>query len=153
VTVPAATRYPGVGPRAVATIVDGVVGLFVIGIPVALVFGKHTTVRSGHNVSASYSVTSTTGLALWILLVIAYYAIFEWWIGATPGKLLLGLRVRSLDGTRPTLRAATIRNAMRVVDAFPYFIPYLVAAITVWSDETDRQRLGDRAAKTVVTYR
>ena len=70
-----------------------------------------------------------------------------------PGKLLLGLRVRSLDGARLTLLDATIRNALRGVDGFPYFIPYLVGAITIWSDESDRQRLGDRAAKTVVTYR
>jgi hypothetical protein len=31
-------------------------------------------------------------------------------------------------------------------------IPYLVGALTMWSDK-ERQRLGDRPARTIVTYR
>ena len=69
--------------------------------------------------------------------------------GATIGKLVLGIRVRALDGTRIGFGAAAIRNLARVVDGFPYLIPYLVGAIAVSRSETD-QRLGDRWAKTVV---
>jgi uncharacterized RDD family membrane protein YckC len=160
--VPAATRYPGVGPRAIATLIDGIVGLVAIGVPVLLAFGKHTTLNTANGTTTSYSTSDPSVLALWAALAILYYVVFESWLSATPGKLVLGLRVRNADGSRIAVRAASIRNVLRVVDAFPYVVPYLVGAIAIWSDgplEGDdealsrRRRIGDRVAGTIVTYR
>jgi uncharacterized RDD family membrane protein YckC len=57
------------------------------------------------------------------------------------------------DGAKPTWRAATLRNVLRFVDALPYVVPYLVGAVAVWNDREQSRRLGDRVARTVVTYR
>jgi uncharacterized RDD family membrane protein YckC len=161
--VPApATRYPAVGPRAVATVVDSVVGFIAIGVPLLIAFGKKSTTNSTGGTTTSYSTSDPKVLGLLLVLAIAYYVIFEAVVGATPGKLLLGLRVRDATGKRCTPKAALVRNVLRVVDAFPYFVPYLAGAIAMWTDEPSPdgshradppRRIGDRLAGTIVTYR
>lgn len=156
--VPTATRYPGVGPRAIAVVIDSVVGFVVIGIPILWIFGKKTTVNTTGGTTTEHSTSDPKVLALWVALAIVYYVVFETWLAATPGKLILGLRVRSADGTRIDLKAALIRNLLRLVDGFPYVIPYLVGAITVWTDDegaaaSHHRRIGDRLGGTIVTYR
>jgi uncharacterized RDD family membrane protein YckC len=75
--------------------------------------------------------------------------------GATVGKRLLSLRVQRLHGGQCTMRESLIRNAMRVVDGFPFFfapgVPplYLAGGIFIMYSP-HRQRLGDWAAETVV---
>lgn len=83
------------------------------------------------------------------LITVAYFVLLEGLAGATVGKFVLGVRVRGLDGSRIGLGPALVRNLARVVDAFPYVIPYLVGGIVVSRSDT-RQRLGDRWARTVV---
>jgi uncharacterized RDD family membrane protein YckC len=160
--VPAATRYPGVGPRAIAVLIDSVVGFVVIGVPVLWIFGKKTTEHINGGTTTTHSTSDPKVLALWVALAIVYYVVFEVWLAATPGKLVLGLRVRSADGTRIDLKAALIRNVLRVVDGFPYVVPYLVGAVSVWSDgslegedeaRSRHRRIGDRIGGTIVTYR
>ncbi|SRR5260221_5172718 len=160
--VPApATRYPGVGPRAVATLIDGILGFVVIGIPLLAVFGSKSTTHTASGTSTTYRTSDPKLLALWFVLAVAYYVVFETTVGATPGKLVLGLRVRDAAGAKCSPRAAVIRNVLRVVDAFPYFVPYLVGAVAIWTDESlseegtasRRRRVGDRVARTIVTYR
>jgi uncharacterized RDD family membrane protein YckC len=114
-----ATHYPGVGPRAVATVIDGIVGFIVIGLPLLLIFGKRSTTKGPNGTTTSHTTNDPKVIALWALLAIAYYVAFEVALGATPGKLVLGLRVRSTTGEKLTLKAAVIRNVLRVVDAFP----------------------------------
>jgi uncharacterized RDD family membrane protein YckC len=160
----AATRYPGVGPRAVATVIDGIVGFVLIGVPLLFLFGTTTTFVTATGTTTTHSTHDPKVLALWAVLAIVYYVLFEAWLGATPGKLILGLRVRNEDGSRLHPRAALIRNVLRIVDAFPYLIPYLVGAVAVWADDSQalvgehassgrRRRVGDRVARTIVTYR
>jgi uncharacterized RDD family membrane protein YckC len=156
-----ATRYPGVGPRAAATLVDAIVGFVVIGIPLLAMFGDRSSVTTDSGTTTRYTIDDPKILLLWCALAVVYYVLFESAIGATPGKLVLGLRVRGADGSKCTFNAAVVRNVLRIVDAFPYVLPYLVAAIAVWNDNTGvagsslkrRRRLGDRIAGTIVTYR
>lgn len=149
----AATRYPGVGPRAIATLIDSVLGFIVIGVPLLVLFGKKSTFNGTGGTTTSYSTSDPKVLGLWLLLAIAYYVLFEAALGATPGKLVLGLRVRDTSGQKCTATAALIRNALRLVDAVPYVIPYLAGAIAIWNDGSRRRRIGDRVAGTIVTYR
>jgi len=51
-----------------------------------------------------------------ILISFAYFISFEALSGATPGKLVLGMRVATLDGDRPPLHAATVRALWRLID-------------------------------------
>jgi uncharacterized RDD family membrane protein YckC len=80
-------------------------------------------------------------------LIFTYFLIFEAAVGATPGKLVTGLRVLKKDGGRCTIGAAFVRNLLRFVDALPFL--YLLGALFV-SLTPYKQRLGDLAAGTVV---
>jgi uncharacterized RDD family membrane protein YckC len=131
--------YIGLGRRFVAWVVDGLItGL------AWLPFAETSSV------DGTYSIRwDGADFLIPLLITLAYFVLLEGAFGATVGKLVLGIRVRALDGTRIGFGAAAVRNVARVVDGFPYVIPYLVGAIAVSRSETD-QRLGDRWAKTVV---
>lgn len=91
---------------------------------------------------------STTNLIVYGVFFL-YYVVMEWLVGATLGKLICGIRVRTVDGSKIGFVASLVRNLMRVVDGFPYFIPYLLGFIVILSGDS-RQRLGDKVAHTVV---
>lgn len=89
------------------------------------------------------------GRVWWMLVVIsatfaAYGSVFDAALGATPGKRILGLRVVVSGGGPCTLRAALIRNVLRVVD-FEFPPALFLVLMTL-----NRQRLGDVLARTVV---
>jgi len=90
-----------------------------------------------------------------MLLYIAYFTLLEGQSGATIGKRLLSMRVQRLHGGQCTMRESLIRNALRVIDGFPFFfapgVPplYLAGGVFIMYSE-HRQRLGDWAADTVV---
>ena len=155
-----ATRFPGVGPRAAATFIDAFIGFLVIGLPLLFAFGKKTSTSGPNGSTTTYSSSNPKVLLLWVALAIVYYIVFEAAVAATPGKFAIGLRVKTTEGGKISLRQSAIRNVFRIVDAFPYFIPYLVAAIAVWNDGALsgasvplRRRIGDRVAGTIVTHR
>jgi uncharacterized RDD family membrane protein YckC len=76
-----------------------------------------------------------------------YFAFCEWRWGQTMGKNATGIEVRSLDGAeRLTYGQASIRNLLRLIDFF------VIGELMIVSTER-RQRLGDKAAKTVVLRR
>ena len=82
-------------------------------------------------------------------LVVAnlYHVVLEGRWGRTVGKRVVGIRVTMSDGSRPTVRAATIRTLARFADWLPagYLAGFVAIALT-----ERRQRLGDVAANTVV---
>ena len=76
-----------------------------------------------------------------------YFAICEWRWGQTIGKNATGIRVVPLEGGEVTWQAAALRNLLRLVD-LPlalFGVDYLIV-----QRSQRRQRLGDRAAKTIV---
>lgn len=85
------------------------------------------------------------GTALWL----AYMTLMEAKYGGSVGKRARRLRVVMEEGGPVTPEAALIRNLLRVLDAFPYVVPFLVAAV-VASKSPSVQRLGDRVAETIV---
>jgi uncharacterized RDD family membrane protein YckC len=135
VSVPT-TAAVGVGPRALATIID-----FIIIVAVMYAIGAITGESDGASVSLGTASTCVLSLA-----VIAYYIVMEKMFGGTVGKLVLGLQVVKEDGSPLDWGSAAIRTVLRIVDGL--FV-YLVAAILVWTSPT-KQRLGDRVAKTLV---
>ena len=90
------------------------------------------------------------GLLIGVLAVVALSSALESHGGQTPGKRLIGLEVRYLDGTPCDLRAAIIRNAFRFLDWFPGI--YLIGGFAI-AGTRRRQRLGDQAAGTSVYRR
>lgn len=76
-----------------------------------------------------------------------YFAVFEGLLGTTLGKRLFGLRVvRAADGRPCGPLAAVVRTLLRLVDNVLFSLPGIAAIIS----SPRRQRLGDRAAKTLV---
>ena len=131
--------YIGLGRRFVAWLIDALI--------TGLAWVVFAEIEAG---DGTYSISWRGMDFVWpMLITLAYFVLLEGTLGATIGKVVVGTRVRGLDGTRIGLMAAVVRNLARVVDAFPYVIPYVVGAIAVSRSQT-KQRLGDRWAKTVV---
>lgn len=138
-------RVAGPARRAVAHLVDLILvygALLGIALVVVLAIGDLDQVKS-----------TTAGLGVGILLVLAFFAQWVWFglweglRGATPAKLALGLRVVTTTGQPIGLAAAAVRNLLRAADALP--TGYLVGVLSMMA--TSRfQRLGDLAAGTMV---
>lgn len=92
------------------------------------------------------------------LIILVMFAI--WWLytvvfeasklGATLGKLMLGLRVVQSSGAPLTLQHSVIRNLLRVADMLP--VGYCIGLASCMCTR-NFQRLGDLAADTVVIYK
>jgi uncharacterized RDD family membrane protein YckC len=86
-----------------------------------------------------------------IVLLVAYFTLAEGAFGRTLGKALLGIEVRrARDGAQITWGQAVMRNLLRIVDMFPAI--YIVGLASVLIGPRP-QRLGDRAAGTMVVLR
>jgi uncharacterized RDD family membrane protein YckC len=134
--------------RCAAVLIDGVIVFFPLSIVLGLMYGGGYVERTDDGVYAGVDVT---GAASWLLLVlwIAYYVFGEALTGGTIGKGMVRIRVVDEHGEHPTLRAAVVRNVLRPIDGIFF---YLVGAILALSSPLG-QRLGDRAAHTVVVRR
>ena len=126
----------GVGLRAIAVIIDTVLLMF-LGYLIAKMTGQ--TTGDGFNLQGGSAF-------FWFLIAMAYYVIMEATSGGTLGKKAMGIRVVRADGGAISWQAAIIRNLLRIIDGFAF---YLVGAIIVWVSKS-KQRLGDIAAKTLV---
>ena len=131
-------NYAGFWRRALASLLDNVVWiLFYMWIYVWFVGG-------------AFLASDTAGVVavlVFFSLWFNYFAFCEWRWGQTIGKNATGIEVRSLDGAdRLTYGQASIRNLLRLVDFF------LVGEVMIVSNKR-KQRLGDKAAKTVVLRR
>jgi uncharacterized RDD family membrane protein YckC len=139
-------RYAGVGLRAVAVIVDGLVTFLGLGIPIALLSGQ----TSSGNGTVGFNLHGGPAF-IWIALSFAYWIVLEAAFGRTLGKRILGLRVERAEGGPIGWGQSVARNLLRIVDVIPFVVPYLLGAIVAWAGGERRQRIGDRAAGTVVT--
>jgi uncharacterized RDD family membrane protein YckC len=134
-------QYVGVGRRLVVALVDGPIVFFALGFAVAAVTGNVSSSPEGIGFRLEGSLALAL-LALWFV----YYVVLEATLGATLGKLLVGVRVRTPEGEPIGWGAALVRNLLRLVDGS---FGGLVGAVLIWRSAR-RQRLGDRAAGTVV---
>jgi len=144
--VPFTYRVAGLGARFLAWLVDlGLIGM--LGSAGAL-FGS---VLEGIQPGLGMAV-----IALWIFgLMWGYFLCFEWlWLGQTPGKRLLGLRVIHERGTRISFFHAAVRNVLRVVDSLPWFLVLGLYGFgfAVAICHPKQRRLGDWAAGTLVVH-
>jgi uncharacterized RDD family membrane protein YckC len=80
-----------------------------------------------------------------VLTPLLYFIIPEVYYQATPGKLLFGLRVVTIDGARPDVLAHTVRAMTRVPEAL-VLVPYLF--VVPFSER--HQRFGDSITETLV---
>ncbi len=149
-------RYSLAGPmtRMIAVLIDHLVilGLILLSFLVLAIAG---------NISAFAELDTLGGFMTFLLFMAMfllnwfYFLLFEWGNrGRTPGKMALGLRVVSVDGTSLDLLQILIRNLVRPADMFPMslvlFPTYFVGGLTMFFGGRSFRRLGDLAAGTIV---
>ncbi len=149
----AGMRYEGVAIRFVAILIDIIILAVITGI-----------VTAPFNTPSSVSVTNTTGVPMVsvapnplasvgafisALIDFVYFVWLQGAYGQTVGKMAVKIKVVREDGSKISYADAAIRTILAIIDAIPYVIPYLLGAILIWTSDK-KQRLGDRAAHTVV---
>lgn len=138
----------GIALRFVAVLLDSIIVFFPLGFVMGLMEGGGNAESADGYGSAGASLGTDVTLFL-VFLGICYYVFAEAYTGMTVGKRIVGIRVVDEDGTDIGFGAAVVRNVLRLVDGLFF---YLVGAI-VASSSPRGQRLGDRAAHTVVVRR
>lgn len=138
----------GIPLRFVAVLLDAVIVLFPLSIVIGLMSGGG---YAEHGDGWGNAGVNIGGNLFWLLLAVAvgYYVVCEAATGATLGKRMVGIRVIGEDGEHITFGAAVIRNVLRLIDAlFFYLVGFMFALLSARG-----QRLGDRAAHTIVIRR
>jgi uncharacterized RDD family membrane protein YckC len=138
----------GLPLRFVAVLLDTILVLFPLAIVLGLMVGGGYAESGSGYANAGVDVG---GESFWLLLAlfVGYYVFCEAATGATLGKRMVGIRVVGEDGEHLTFGAAFLRNILRLVDGwFFYFIGFIFALLSKRG-----QRLGDRAAHTIVVRR
>ena len=138
----------GIPLRFVAVVLDALI----VFVPLFFVVGLMSGGGYKNHVNGQTNVgIDLDGGAFFLLLALTlgYYIVCESASGATLGKRIVGIRVVGEDGEAVTFGAAVVRNLVRVVDAlFFYFVGFISAILSQRG-----QRLGDRAAHTIVVRR
>jgi uncharacterized RDD family membrane protein YckC len=80
---------------------------------------------------------------------LTYFFLTEWLLAATPGKLLLRLRVCTESGDRCTAQHIAVRTLWRILEVNPLICGLFPAGIAV-NCTARHQRLGDIMAGTLV---
>jgi uncharacterized protein len=101
----------------------------------------------GALVAVAFELSIAAGVAATVLVAslwLNYFAFCEWKWGQTIGKNATGIEVRSQEGNELSfLRQTSVRNLLRLVDFF-------VVGWVMIARDPRRQRLGDRAGRTIV---
>ncbi|MGZ4847158.1 MAG: RDD family protein [Halobacteriota archaeon] len=148
-----AMPYQGVAIRFVAILIDVIILAIITGI-----------ITAPFNTPSSISIANTTGVPMvsiapnplaWVGGLISavidffYFVLLQGAYGQTVGKMAVKIKVVREDGSKISYIDAAVRTILALIDLIPYFIPYLLGAILIWTSDK-KQRLGDRAAHTVV---
>ena len=118
--------------RAIAVVIDSAI-IFLVAV---VIIGRD---ELGHG----------AGLALYLSGWAAYYVAFTATMGATPGKIAVGLHVASRTGGRPALDSVILRYIVMLVGALLFGIGTIVSTLMVVTDP-QRRSLHDRIAGTLV---
>jgi len=130
-------RYIGFWWRVLAYLIDVVV-LCIVYLVVAFIVGFIGGVGQFNSDALLQVVNPLVGIFYFIWLEAAY--------GGTAGKLVLGLRVRKVDGSPIGWKEAIIRNLILIIEGCTLCI---VTIITIARSPL-RQRWGDSLAGTIV---
>lgn len=127
-------KYAGFWIRFAAFIIDGII----LGVLGYFIFGSEVTQVSGGSVSVSFSGTQT-------LVPLLYTYLFWVFFGATPGKMLFGLKIVDAEGNKISWLKALLRMFGYFVSSLVIFIGFLWIAF-----DAKKQGWHDKIAKTFV---
>lgn len=144
--------YSGFGRRFLAFWIDriilsGIIYLICIAINIP---SNEAYIYSGINPYKFYgNASNANALYVWIFVILLpwlYYAVFESSIlKATPGKIVLGMKVTDINEKGISFGTASIRYFGKFLSAAIFGIGFIMAAFT-----QKKQALHDTLAKTVV---
>lgn len=135
--------------RVIALVIDSVVIAIILGIIVAIIFIPYAIsqiitgefFRMPQNWFSFLSFQLIVGIGL-----VFYYPLSEITWGATLGKSIMGLKVTKINGDKPNLGQALIRNISKI-----YWILLLLDVIVGLAIQTDyKQKFSDKYAGTIV---
>jgi len=130
------------GDRLIAVILDSIFVSALLLVIAAFMHWKWPHLLD--NISPMMLAAGSISAAL--VVAFLYYWLQEGAFGATMGKAIIGVRVTRQDGSVPGLGSSAIRNAFRLVEGLPLYVPgFFVAAFN-----RNRRRIGDLAARTYV---
>jgi membrane protease YdiL (CAAX protease family) len=133
-----AVEYASLQRRLLAALLDNLT--WFIGASWLLAYVPQRTIDDNPE---AFGIALLVGLSAWF----NYFALCEWRWGQTIGKNATGIEVRAIDRSpRLSFGQASIRNLLRLVDFF-------VVGWVMIATGARHQRLGDKAAKTVVLRR
>jgi uncharacterized RDD family membrane protein YckC len=136
-------RTDVLGRRIGAGIIDLLI-VFVLFLVVGIAFGESETTDEGASVQLR-----GVSFVLFVVLTLLYYGGLEAMTGQTIGKRVFGVRVvRAADGGPAGPGQIAIRTVLRLIDGI---LLYLVAIVSIVATGQRRARLGDLAARTMVT--
>ncbi len=146
-SVPAPVALPlgSLGARLAAHLID----VFFFLIPAFVLTGNTHGAFFGGLTETGFNVKGLPAVVVigaTLLLFFVYLFLLEGLAGATPGKFILGLSVKTVDGAPCGVGRALVRNILRVVDAIGVYLVALISALVT----KKKQRVGDLAAHTVV---
>jgi len=140
----------GAGGAVAARIGDRMIAIFLDTILIAAVMLFLYAVASTEKLFAGLPLSPTgfiaAGSGVVVLIAFLYHWLLEGSSGVTLGKGIIGVRVASMGGRRGGFQASAIRNAIRIVEGIPLYIPAFAVALFT----KGRRRIGDLAANTVV---
>jgi len=148
---PAGMAAKGLGPRVLAFVIDGgaVVAADIlstlVSYPLTVVIVGTVLDATGHSFTLAEGNPWPAAIGLALTMPFFYFLLFEGLYGATPGKVLLDMRVVKADGRPCGLKAAAVRGLLRYADG-------LLFGFVLWMlmRKPPHLRLGDRAAGTLV---
>lgn len=143
----APVQYQGVAIRFVAILIDLIItGIISLILAAPLLSSIANTATGTVMFGPAYFATVGIGVVIYLL----YFILLLGRSGQTVGMMIVKIRVvKEADYSAIGYGEAAIRTILLYIDEIPYFIPYLLGAILIWTSDK-KQRLGDRAAHTVV---
>jgi uncharacterized RDD family membrane protein YckC len=135
--------------RVVALVIDSIAVSIIIGVIAAIIYIPYVISQV---ISGGFFKTPSALLQFWSfpfvvgIGLILYYPLSEITWGATLGKFIMGLKVTTINGERPNLGQAFLRNISKI-----YWLLLLLDVIFGLAIQADyRQKLSDKYAGTVV---
>lgn len=145
--VTGSARYGGFWIRVLAYIVDSIV-LYITFFVISLIIGIDLAMLASPDSEAMSSATSAMPPISFVIWLIYSVGFISSNLQATPGKLLVKLKVTDGDGQRLSVLRALGRELSKIVSTIILLIGFIMVAFT------DRKRgLHDMMAGTLVSYR
>jgi uncharacterized RDD family membrane protein YckC len=152
----ASVRPAGVFRRLVAMLIDWTVVSMLYGTFLALgVRGASLGARaSGARFLSTDLAETLTGpfILLWLGLAWVYIGWFTRHGGQTPGKMLLGIRIVSIDGSEPSWGQALLRPAGYLISWMPFGLGFVMAVLPPAKRALHDWLTGTRVIRTSAGY-